>query len=140
MKNFIVTLCCVLMSASLVEARPMHSGHHHHPQPAPIVHHGGHHHHHHGDAVAGFFAGLIGGTILNYAVTTPRASTVTTTTYAPVAYAPSVVTAPVAVAPTVVTTSQSCYSSSNFVTGATVTTCPSIITSAPIVSQVYFTN
>lgn len=139
MRKFIVTLCCVLMSASLVEARPMHGGHgapHHHPAPVVVSHR---HHHHHGDAVAGFFAGLIGGTILNYAVNTP--ASVTTTTYAPISYVPTTVVSPVVATPAVVsTTTQPCYTSSNIVTGATVTNCPSIITSSPIVTQMYITN
>lgn len=133
MKKFIAVLCMAMLAVSVAEARP-HGGPHGFGRP-----HGHHsfvvpHHHHHHNATAGFFAGLIGGTILNAAFA-PRV----TTTYSPVTYAapavvatPAVAVAPVAVPAPVVTTTQPCYTTTNIVTGATTTSCSSTIISSPI--------
>jgi len=124
MKKFLMILCALVLLAPQAEARHTY-GHHH----------GGHgvsvHHCHKGNAAVGFFAGLIGGTILNAAFNQPRAS-VSTTYTAPVAQvAPVAQIAPVAqVVPTVqMTTTQPCYTTTNIVTGAISTYCSNTIIS-----------
>lgn len=141
MKKFITLLCIATLMASTAEAR--HSGGHHHVG----SNHGYYtipHKHHHGNAVAGFVAGLIGGSILNYAINQPQSRTITTT-YAPISYTPAVVTAPVintqvVSSSTVVTNTQPCYTTTNIVTGQSITQCSSIISSAPVVTQIITSN
>ena len=149
MKKFITALCIVALTASVADARP-HGSHH------GASHHGNHisslHRHHHGNAIAGFVTGLIGGSILNYALTQSQPRTITTTTYSPTVYTPTIVSTPtiisaptvvttpsIATTSTVVTTSQPCYTNTNLVTGATTSNCGATI-SSPIVSQIYYTR
>lgn len=68
MKKFIIAICIVVLSSSLVMARPM-GGHHkggHHRLPAKhhIIHSRPHHKSSH--IVGGFVAGLVGSVIGNY--------------------------------------------------------------------------
>ena len=143
MKKLLIILCALMLSVNPAKARS-HGGHHggHAPRhhiSAPIKHH-----HHHGDnAAVGFVAGLIGGSILNYALNSPSTRTYTTTT----SYSPMVVSSPIVSVPSVgystanvittSTTAQPCYTSSNLVTGASVSTCAGAIMAAPVITQTY---
>ena len=132
MKKFIAILCMATLISTTAEAR--HFGGHHHIG-GDFGHHTLSHKHHHGNTVAGFVAGLIGGTILNYAINQPRTQTVTTS-YSPTVVSSPVVNTQVLSTPTVVTQSNPCYTTTNLVTGQTTTQCPSIITSAPTITQI----
>ena len=145
MKKLLVILCALMLYVNPSEARS-HIGHHsgHAPKhhiSTPLRHH----HHHRGDnAAVGFVAGLIGGSILNYALNSPSTRTYTTTT---TSYSPMVVSSPIVSVPsigysaanviTTTATAQPCYTSSNLVTGATVSSCAGTVMAAPVITQTY---
>lgn len=136
MKKLIFIFCLIALSAANVEARPLggpHPGFRH--APVRFISPG----HHHGSAVAaGFVAGLVGGSVINYLTSgqprtitaTPSVYTSTTVYNTPTAYAvPTVVNTQV-VYPQV----QSCYTNTNIVTGAVSTQCTGIPAATQIIT------
>ena len=73
MKKFILAICMVILSSSLVMARPMGSHHKVKDHRPPIKHHVIHHkpHYKSKQIVSGFIAGLVGSVIGNYFINNP---------------------------------------------------------------------
>jgi len=76
MKKFILAICMVILSSSLVMARPMgshHKGGHHRPL---VKHHVIYHkpHYKNKHIIGGFVAGLVGSVIGNYFINNPYKS------------------------------------------------------------------
>lgn len=141
MKKTLLTICLICLLSTEVLARPAGGPHGfgpHHPAPMPWV--APKHHKH--DGAVGVVAGLIGGTILASAIAShPQPTTATVTTYTPTVYTPAatVYSAPV---------SQTCYTTTNIITGASSTSCTNntvvtttsnVVTAAPV-TQVFYTN